>query len=44
MDQGRRWIEAAGGVVEDEGDNAGVEVSPLKSYASNPHGNKEYSN
>jgi UDP-N-acetylglucosamine/UDP-N-acetylgalactosamine diphosphorylase len=32
MTQGRRWIEAAGGVVEDEGDNAGFEVSPLISY------------
>jgi UDP-N-acetylglucosamine/UDP-N-acetylgalactosamine diphosphorylase len=34
MNQGRRWIEAAGGVVEDEGDNAGVEISPLISYVS----------
>ncbi|KAF2429407.1 nucleotide-diphospho-sugar transferase [Tothia fuscella] len=32
MDQGRRWIEAAGGVVEDEGDKSGVEVSPKFSY------------
>jgi UDP-N-acetylglucosamine/UDP-N-acetylgalactosamine diphosphorylase len=34
--QGRRWVEAAGGVVEDEGDKAGVEVSPLISYVSSP--------
>jgi UDP-N-acetylglucosamine/UDP-N-acetylgalactosamine diphosphorylase len=32
MNQGRRWISAAGAVVEDEGDGAGVEVSPLISY------------
>jgi UDP-N-acetylglucosamine/UDP-N-acetylgalactosamine diphosphorylase len=32
MTQGRRWIEAAGGIVEDEGDGAGFEVSPLISY------------
>ena len=32
MGQGRRWIEAAGGVVEDEGNGAGFEVSPLISY------------
>lgn len=35
MGQGRRWIESVGGVVEDEGDEAGVEVSPLISYVSN---------
>lgn len=34
MGQGRRWIEATGAVVEDEGDDAGVEVSPLISYVS----------
>jgi hypothetical protein len=34
MNQGRRWIEAVGGIVEDEGDGAGVEVSPLISYVS----------
>jgi len=33
MGQGRRWVSAAGGIVEDEGDGAGVEVSPLISYA-----------
>ena len=33
MDQGRRWIDAAGGVVTNEG---GVEVSPLFSYVSTP--------
>jgi hypothetical protein len=32
MSRGRRWVEAAGGIVEDEGDEAGVEVSPLISY------------
>ncbi|KIW02251.1 uncharacterized protein PV09_06403 [Verruconis gallopava] len=32
MAQGRRWVTAAGAVVEDEGDGAGVEVSPLISY------------
>jgi UDP-N-acetylglucosamine/UDP-N-acetylgalactosamine diphosphorylase len=32
--QGRRWIEAAGGVVLDDGDqDTGVEISPLVSYA-----------
>jgi UDP-N-acetylglucosamine/UDP-N-acetylgalactosamine diphosphorylase len=34
MNQGRRWIQAAGGVVEDEGDDQGVEVSPRFSYVS----------
>jgi UDP-N-acetylglucosamine/UDP-N-acetylgalactosamine diphosphorylase len=34
MTQGRRWVEAAGAVVTDEGDAAGVEVSPLMSYVS----------
>jgi hypothetical protein len=34
MGQGRRWIEAVGGVVEDEGVDTGVEVSPLISYVS----------
>jgi UDP-N-acetylglucosamine/UDP-N-acetylgalactosamine diphosphorylase len=34
MAQGRKWISAAGGVGEDEGDGAGVEVSPLISYVS----------
>lgn len=32
MNQGRRWVTAVGAVVEDEGDDAGVEVSPLISY------------
>jgi len=32
MNQGRQWVSAAGAVVEDEGDGAGVEVSPLISY------------
>jgi UDP-N-acetylglucosamine/UDP-N-acetylgalactosamine diphosphorylase len=35
MQQGRRWIEAAGGIVEGEADEAGgVEVSPSISYVS----------
>ncbi|KAL4945949.1 hypothetical protein BDV06DRAFT_174570 [Aspergillus oleicola] len=34
MNQGQRWIEAAGGVVVTEGNAVGVEVSPLISYAS----------
>lgn len=33
MQQGKRWAEAAGAVVTGEGD-AGIEVSPLKSYVS----------
>jgi len=32
MNQGRRWVSAVGVVVEDEGEGAGVEVSPLISY------------
>lgn len=32
MSQGRQWVQAAGGVVEDEGDGSGVEVSPKFSY------------
>ncbi|KAL4930538.1 UDP-N-acetylglucosamine diphosphorylase [Aspergillus undulatus] len=32
MNQGQRWIEAAGGVVVTEGEAFGVEVSPLISY------------
>jgi UDP-N-acetylglucosamine/UDP-N-acetylgalactosamine diphosphorylase len=37
LQQGRKWIEAAGGVIEDEGGDdpeAGVEISPLISYVS----------
>lgn len=33
MQQGKRWAEAAGAIVIGEGD-AGIEVSPLKSYVS----------
>ncbi|OAX81019.1 hypothetical protein ACJ72_04647 [Emergomyces africanus] len=34
MRQGKRWIQAAGGIVESESEEAsGVEVSPLISYA-----------
>ncbi|KAF2200141.1 nucleotide-diphospho-sugar transferase [Delitschia confertaspora ATCC 74209] len=32
MAQGAKWIQAAGAVVVSEGDNTGVEVSPLISY------------
>ncbi|KAI9708132.1 MAG: UDP-N-acetylglucosamine pyrophosphorylase [Chrysothrix sp. TS-e1954] len=32
LQQGRRWIEAAGAVVTSETDQTGVEVSPLISY------------
>ncbi|KAK3077047.1 hypothetical protein LTS18_011350, partial [Coniosporium uncinatum] len=32
MHEGERWVKAAGGVVESESDDAGVEVSPLISY------------
>jgi len=32
MSQGRRWAMEAGAVVEDEGNEEGVEVSPLISY------------
>lgn len=35
--QGKRWVEAVGGTVEDEGgEDAGVEVSPLISYVCGP--------
>jgi UDP-N-acetylglucosamine/UDP-N-acetylgalactosamine diphosphorylase len=36
MDQGARWITAAGATVVSEGDGDGVEVSPLISYVSIP--------
>jgi UDP-N-acetylglucosamine/UDP-N-acetylgalactosamine diphosphorylase len=32
MSQGRRWLDEAGATVEDEGDGAGLEISPLISY------------
>lgn len=32
MDQGKRWVQAAGATVVSEGDADGVEVSPLISY------------
>ncbi|KAH6669280.1 nucleotide-diphospho-sugar transferase [Halenospora varia] len=32
MDQGRRWVQAAGAVAESRGDEDGIEVSPLISY------------
>ncbi|SPO02295.1 probable UDP-N-acetylglucosamine pyrophosphorylase [Cephalotrichum gorgonifer] len=34
MAQGRRWLEAAGAIVEYESPDQGVEVSPLFSYVS----------
>jgi UDP-N-acetylglucosamine/UDP-N-acetylgalactosamine diphosphorylase len=34
MDQGKRWVQAAGATVVSEGDVDGVEVSPLISYVS----------
>lgn len=34
MQQGKKWIKAAGGVVVAEGQDDGVEVSPLISYVS----------
>lgn len=36
LDQGRRWLEAAGAVVVSETEQTGVEVSPLISYVSIP--------
>ncbi|EON67088.1 UDP-N-acetylglucosamine pyrophosphorylase [Coniosporium apollinis CBS 100218] len=32
MDQGRQWVQDAGGVVTGESDDTGIEVSPLISY------------
>lgn len=32
LNQGRRWAEAAGAIVVSEGDDSGIEVSPLVSY------------
>ncbi|TAQ90157.1 hypothetical protein B7494_g1542 [Chlorociboria aeruginascens] len=32
LDQGRRWVQAAGATVVSEGEHTGVEVSPLISY------------
>lgn len=34
MQQGKRWVTAAGGFVESKGEDDGVEVSPLFSYVS----------
>ena len=34
MDQGKRWAQAAGAIVVNEGDADGIEVSPLISYVS----------
>src|SRR5207245_1044486 len=34
MTQGKRWVQAAGGVVVSENENEGIEVSPLISYVS----------
>lgn len=37
MRQGKKWLQAVGVVVTDEGDDAGVEVSPMISYVSAKH-------
>ncbi len=37
MDQGARWLRAAGAFVVSEGDSAGVEISPFISYVSLMH-------
>ncbi len=37
LDQGRRWLEAAGATVVSESELTEVEVSPLISYVSLPH-------
>lgn len=34
MDQGKRWVQAAGATVVSEGTDGGIEVSPLISYVS----------
>jgi len=34
MQQGERWAKAAGAVVVSEGDESGIEISPLVSYVS----------
>lgn len=34
MDQGKRWVQAAGATVVSEGKDDGIEVSPLMSYVS----------
>jgi UDP-N-acetylglucosamine/UDP-N-acetylgalactosamine diphosphorylase len=34
MDQGKRWAQAAGAIVVNEGNADGIEVSPLISYVS----------
>lgn len=36
MEQGRRWVQAAGATVVNESDADGIEVSPLISYVSLP--------
>jgi UDP-N-acetylglucosamine/UDP-N-acetylgalactosamine diphosphorylase len=37
MQQGTRWLQAAGATVVSEGDETGIEVSPLISYVSCHH-------
>lgn len=32
MEQGKRWLQAAGATVVSEGEDTGVEVSPFISY------------
>lgn len=36
MDQGKRWVQAAGATVVSEGKEGGIEVSPLISYVGSP--------
>jgi len=36
MQQGKRWLQAAGATVTSDDDDAGIEVSPLISYVSRP--------
>lgn len=36
MAQGKRWVQAAGATIVDKEPEAGIEVSPLISYVSNP--------
>lgn len=36
MQQGKRWVQAAGATVVSEGEDDGIEVSPLISYVSCP--------
>lgn len=37
MDQGKRWVQAAGATVVGESNDEGIEVSPLISYVCSPY-------